>query len=195
MSIKPHNHLPDAAVQVLNDQFFNVRVPMQQQYVFPVKCVVCGKPSVPGLSHKVSLQKSNPNLFTPGGWHEIEFPVCAECDQLARVARKKSRAGCLPAGLLGIVVSTLIFFLTNYGIIPAMLAGCLAIVLGWILFSWISDRRIPPEMLDRYRQLILAVKISHLYSAVHGEDTRVDIRFSSQDYAHQFTSLNDGEIL
>ena len=195
MSIQPHNHHSDAAAQVSNVQFFTVRVLMQQEYVFPVKCVVCGKSSVPGLTHKVSLQKSNPNLFTPGGWYEIEFPVCAECDQLAKFARKKSRAGCLPAGIIGIAVSALVFFLTNYGVIPAMLAGCLAIVLGWILFSWISDLRIPPEMLDRYRRLILAVKITHLYPAVHGEDARVDIRFASQDYARRFASLNNSEIL
>lgn len=74
-----------------------------------------------------------------------------------------------------------------------MFFGFLVIILGWILFSWISDRRIPPETMNRYRNLILAAKITRLTPASREEDVRVEIRFLSKDYAQQFASLNKGE--
>lgn len=190
------NLLPEPSKGALADvQFTSVRVPWQNNYVFPVKCMVCGKPADPKLTYKISFQNYSPNLFTAGRRYVIEFPICNECEQLVRFSRKKSHAGCLPAGLIGIAVFVGIYFLTHFGLLSAMFFGFLAIILGWILFSWISDRRIPPETMTRYRKLILAAKITRLIPALQEEDVRIEIRFLSEEYARQFASLNKGEVI
>lgn len=180
--------------QTTGIQFVTVRVPMKEKFSFPSRCVICGKPATEGLFHKVSLQKQNPNLFTPGGWYEIEFPICAECAQLVKFSRNKSRAGCLPAGMVGLATAAIVYILTQNPF-PALMAGTIDTILGWVVFSWISDKRIPAEKMDWYRKFILAVKILALHPDKLPEDSRVDIRFLSEEYARQFASLNKGEAI
>lgn len=175
-------------------QFVSVRVTMEERFSFPSKCVICGEPAAEGLFHKVSLQRQNPNLFTPGGWYEIEFPICAECDQLVKFSRRKSRAGCLPAGLFGLATATAIYVFTKNPL-PALMTGAIDTIIGWVVFSWISDRRIPKDKMDWYRKFVLAVKITALHPDKNPDDARVDIRFLSEDYARQFATLNKGEII
>jgi hypothetical protein len=182
-----------AAYQVFPENL--VRVPIQEKYVFPEKCVVCG--ATPGEKSflKVTLQKSNPSLFTSAGWYEISFPICADCNRTLKIARKKSRASCLPGALTGVGGFILVLLLTHYNFIGAMLAGAFLVILSWIFYSWLVDRNTPPAIIKHYQRIRLAVKIVGFQPAPKGEDPMVDIGFASSEYARLFASLNKGEEL
>jgi hypothetical protein len=159
-------------------------------YNMPSGCVACGDPIAP---HLYSVGTSN---WSGKQSVSLKFPLCEECNQVEKMVRSASWAGCLGSLLLMAIGAALGSGLNAiiHGDGLQIVGGTLGLVAGFIVGRILALNSKTPEQRKRIDQVNKSVRMLGFNLPTLFGKGWIKLEFANDKYGMQFMLLNGGKV-
>jgi len=172
-----------------------VKTPYATAFNMPSSCVACG--AAPGTGKKrIEASKSSGSARTTLA---LDFPLCQECYEVNRDAPAAKLVGAL-----GLLFSAILCSLTSYFVAAlanwyiGLLLGGTLLLTGALITRWVSNLISEQDMTEdqkrRRRSVRRSAKIASFKTPGVFAKGSVSFIFENPAFAHQFSSMNLGNI-